>query len=293
VQIFMSMSPASHAFYSQRLRLHYLDWGNESAPTLLFVHGIQDHCRTWDALATELADDYHIIAPDLRGHGDSQWLQGSGYHYLDYIYDLHQLIKHANLSPVVLVGHSMGGAIAALFAGIYPELISKLVLIEGIGLWRELQAQIPVHERARNWIETTHALSGRLPKRYQSLDEAHRRMLRANPQLSEGQALHLTTHGSIQNEDGSYSWKYDNYTHHFSPDSFDTKEMIELWQRIDCPVQIINADNGLPHRIGQDDTQKYFDNSEIVLIENASHWTYHDRHETVVTRIKEFLCRHP
>lgn len=286
---FMNLSPASHAFYSQRLRLHYIDWGNEDAPTMLLVHGIQDHCRTWDELAAEFVDDFHVVAPDLRGHGDSQWLQGSGYHYLDYIYDLHQLIKHASLAPVVLVGHSMGGAIAAFFAGIYPELISKLILIEGIGLWKEMQPSVTTHDRVRNWVETTHALSARLPRRYQTLDEAHQRMRRANPQLSDEQALHLTTHGAIQMEDGSYTWKYDNYTHHFSPESFNKTEMIELWQRIDSPVQMINAENGLPHRIGQDDTQKHFSGSEIALVENAGHWTYHDQHDAVAGHMRKFL----
>jgi len=285
----MKPFPASQAFYSQRLRLHYTDWGNEQAPTLLLVHGIQDHCRSWDQLATAFADDYHVVAPDLRGHGDSEWLRGSGYHYLDYIYDLHQLIQHGGLGPVVLVGHSMGGAIAGFFAGIYPQLVSKLILIEGIGLWREMQPPVTVQQRARDWVQTTQALSARAPRRYQSLDEAHQRMRRANPQLSETQALHLTRHGAMQMEDGSYCWKYDNYTHHFSPDSFSTEEMIELWQHIDCPVQLINADGGLPHRTGQDDTQRHFRNSEQVLIEDAGHWTFHDQETAVVTHMKSFL----
>ena len=59
--------------FSQRLRLHYVDWGNVDAPLLVLVHGGRDHCRNWDWLAEELRRDWHIIAPDLRGHGDSEW----------------------------------------------------------------------------------------------------------------------------------------------------------------------------------------------------------------------------
>src|SRR5262245_36986042 len=70
------VGPTSHWYVSQRLRLHYVDWGNESAPPLLLVHGGRDHCRNWDWVARELREEYHILAPDLRGHGDSQWLVG-------------------------------------------------------------------------------------------------------------------------------------------------------------------------------------------------------------------------
>src|SRR3546814_20636320 len=63
----------SRTYVSQRLRLHYVDWGNPDAPPLLLLHGGRDHCRNWDWVAQELRSDFHIIAPDLRGHGDSQW----------------------------------------------------------------------------------------------------------------------------------------------------------------------------------------------------------------------------
>ena len=87
--------PTSHTYFSQRLRLHYVDWGNEGAPPLLLVHGTRDHCRNWDWVARALRDRYHVIAPDLRGHGDSEWVHGSTYTFADYIYDIYmQRRKH-------------------------------------------------------------------------------------------------------------------------------------------------------------------------------------------------------
>jgi len=68
-----SAGPTSRVYFSQRLRLHYVDWGNGGKPPLILLHGGQDHCRNWDWVAEELRADYHIIAPDLRGHGDSAW----------------------------------------------------------------------------------------------------------------------------------------------------------------------------------------------------------------------------
>ncbi len=289
----MNRAPASHSYFSQRLRLHYIDWGNEDAPALLLVHGIHDHCRTWDDLAAQFADDYHIVAPDLRGHGDSQWLRGSGYHYLDYIYDLHQLIAQADLAPVVLVGHSMGGAIAALFAGVYPHLVSRLVLVEAIGLWGADAPPVPVHARIQEWVENTRALAARMPRRYQDLSEAYHRMQQANPQLSDAQALHLTIHGSNQNEDGTFSWKYDNYTYNFTPGGISTDDTVALWQRIDCPTLVINASDGLEHRIGHDGTMQYFSDARLVELSPAGHWTYHDQPETVVQHLRDFLGAPP
>ena len=70
------VGPTSHYFYSQRLKLHYVDWGNPEKPPLLLIHGGRDHARNWDWVAQDLRRDYHIIAPDLRGHGDSQWAIG-------------------------------------------------------------------------------------------------------------------------------------------------------------------------------------------------------------------------
>jgi len=282
-------APASHIYFSQRLRLHYIDWGNEGAQALVYVHGVHDHCRTWDDLAAEFFDDYHVVAPDLRGHGDSEWLKGSSYHYLDYIYDLYQLIQQADLAPVVLVGHSMGGAIAALFAGVYPELVDRLVVIEGIGAWKAAQPPMSVQDEIRSWVEGTRSLAARLPRRYASLSEAYHRMQEANPQLDETRALHLTVHGSNQNEDGSFSWKYDNYTHNFTPGGFSANDIVELWERILCPVLIINASDGMEHRIGQNGTQVHFADSELHVVDNAGHWTYHDRHAEVAELLRRFL----
>ena len=84
--------PTSHLYFSQRLRLHYVTWGEENAPALLLIHGGRDHCRNWDWVAERLADRYHIVAPDLRGHGDSEWASGGSYSEINFVYDVAQLV---------------------------------------------------------------------------------------------------------------------------------------------------------------------------------------------------------
>ena len=187
--------PTSHSYYSQRLRLHYVDWGNAGKPPLLLVHGGRDHCRNWDWTAEALRDDWHIIAPDLRGHGDSQWSPDGSYTMAGYIYDLAQLIHQQRLAPVTIIAHSLGGNIALRYAGIYPESVALLVAIEGLGpplsVLKERVGKT-VDQRMDAWIREQRALAGRLPRRYASIEDAFRRMQEENPHLSAEQARHLT-----------------------------------------------------------------------------------------------------
>ena len=245
--------PESHSYFSQRLRLHYVDWGNPDAPPLLLIHGGRDHCRNWDWVAEALRDDYRILAPDLRGHGDSSWFVGGAYAMADYVYDIAQLVHRKSLAPVTVIGHSLGGSIALHYAGVYPETVKALVAIEGLG---PSPAQIgarkarPIDDRLREWIETQRGLSGRLPRRYDSLEDAYKRMQEANPRLSEAQAHHLTVHGANQNEDGTYSWKFDNYSRADRPVGIDPEESFRLWAAISCPTLLVR---GLESWVGDPD----------------------------------------
>ena len=202
----VTLGPTSHTYFSQRLRLHYTDWGNPDAPPMILIHGGRDHCRNWDWVAEHFHDDYHIIAPDLRGHGDSEWMVGGSYNQIDYVYDIAQLLHQKQMSPVTVIGHSLGGSIALLYTALHPAKVSKLVAIEGMGpppsMIKERMGQ-SMSQRLHNWMEGIRTSSGRLVKRYPSLEEAFQRMQAENPHLSEDQARHLTVHGSNQNAGGA------------------------------------------------------------------------------------------
>jgi len=286
-----SLTPTSHRYFSQRLRMHYVEWGSPQNPTVVLVHGVRDHCRTWDDLIQRLSaqGNYHFVAPDLRGHGDSEWVQGSGYRYYDYIYDLQQLIEQNEFGPVILVGHSLGGAIAVFFAGVFPEHVRKLILLEGIGLWRGEQEAAGTAALIRQWSEINRDLAGRTPRRYPDLQTAYQRMQDANPQLTQEQAMHLTAHGVVQLEDGQFTWKYDQYTYNFLGVGLSEAQIVELWQNIQAPTLLINADQGLEKRTGQDGTLAHFRQAELRIVEGAGHWTHHDQPESVSAMIKDFL----
>jgi pimeloyl-ACP methyl ester carboxylesterase len=285
--------PTSHIYFSQRLRLHYVDWGNPDAPPLLLIHGGRDHCRNWDWVAEELRHDYHIIAPDLRGHGDSQWMIGGSYNQIDYVYDIAQLLRQTDLTPVTIIGHSLGGAISLMYAGLYPENVRKLVAIEGLGpspaMIRERIEQ-PVEQRLRTWVDDLRRLSGRVPRRYASLEEAYERMQTENPHLSEGQARHLTIHGSNQNEDGTYSWKFDNYVRVFAPTGLDIAQQHHLWGRISCPTLLFRGTESWASDPEADGRARHFRNARVVNVEKAGHWVHHDQLEIFLDETRRFLA---
>ena len=163
--------PTSHIYFSQRLRLHYVDWGNDDAPPMLLVHGGRDHCRNWDWVAQAFKADYHVIAPDLRGHGDSQWLIGGGYATIDYVYDIAQLVRQTGIDDMVLVGHSMGGSVSLAYAGLCPEKVGKLITIEGMGMsLASADDSIPATNGCLRWVEDLRQLSGPHSKRYPTME---------------------------------------------------------------------------------------------------------------------------
>src|ERR1700752_798030 len=274
------LGPTSRHYFSQRLRLHYVDWGNPEAPPLLLVHGGRDHCRNWDWIAAALRRDWHIGAPDRRGHGDSQGSPDGSYSMAAYIYDLAQLIHQQELAPVTIIGHSLGGNIGLRYTGIYPGNVRRLVAIEGVGASPEKSAErarVPLAERMHEWIEETRRLSGRLPRRYPSIGDALKRMQEANRHLSPEQARHLTQYGVNQNEDGTYSWKFDNYVRVWPPYDLTQAELEELWARIACPTLLVYGKESWASNPAEDGRAKHFSNAEVVTFERAGHWVHHDR----------------
>lgn len=288
----MFTGPTSHFFTSQRLRLHYVDWGNHDKPPLLLLHGGRDHCRNWDWLAAALRDDWHVIAPDLRGHGDSQWSPDGHYSMAAYIYDLAQLIHQQRLAPVTIVAHSLGGNIALRYAGIYPETVRRLVAIEGLGPSPKLlaeRARLGIDERMRRWIDEQRELARRTPRRYASIDEACARMLEENPHLSPEQARHLTRYGVIQNEDGSYSWKFDNYVRAWPPYDMPQADIERLWNRISCPTLLVYGKQSWASNPAEDGRARHFRDARVVTVEGAGHWVHHDQFETFRQLLQDFL----
>ncbi len=284
--------PTSHTYFSQRLRLHYVDWGNPEAPPLLLVHGGRDHCRNWDWVAAALRGDWHVIAPDLRGHGDSEWDSDGTYTMAGFVYDLAQLIHQQRLAPVTIIAHSLGGNIALRYTGLYPENVRRLVAIEGLGPSPRILAERaaePPDARLRRWIEERRALAGRLPRRYPTIEDAFRRMQEENRHLSPEQARHLTVHGANQNEDGTYSWKFDSAVRVSPPADMAQAELEQLWARITCPTLLVYGQESWASNPEADGRLRHFRNARVASFAQAGHWVHHDQTERFLAEVRAFL----
>ncbi|KPF62619.1 alpha/beta hydrolase [alpha proteobacterium AAP81b] len=289
----MDSGPTSHSFISQRLRLHYVDWGNPAAPPLLLIHGGRDHCRSWDWTARELRRDWHVIALDWRGHGDSAWSPDGDYNLTTYLYDLAQLIHQLKLAPVTIVAHSMGGAVALRYTGLYPENVARIVAIEGLGPSPKMLAERQSKDfgqRLRDWIDAKRAAAARSPRRYATLEDAFERMRQENSYLTEEQARHLTIHGASRNEDGSWSWKFDNYLNLPWVNEMPYDDVAALWARISCPTLLIYGANSWASNPESDGRIRHFSNARVVTFADAGHWPHHDQFEGFMREVKAFLA---
>lgn len=286
--------PTSHNYFSQRLRLHYVDWGNPGSPALLLIHGGRDHARNWDWVAAHLADRYHVVAPDLRGHGDSGWAPGGNYNEINYIYDIAQLVHQKQLAPVTIIAHSLGGSIALLYSGLFPELVTKVVAIEGLGPSPAMLERMhgkPIDARVRDWITARREMAGRSPRKYATLEDAVQRMKEENKHLSDEQARHLTLHGAIQNEDGTWSWKFDNFVRMGGGvGGLSVEQQRQIWERITCPVLLVRGTESWASDPVVDGRIRHFRNARLANVEGAGHWVHHDKLAEFMRQVDAFLA---
>lgn len=284
--------PTSQSFISQRLKLNYEDWGNRGKPPLVLVHGGRDHARSWDWTAEALREDYHVVAMDHRGHGDSDWVSDGNYSAGDMVYDLAQLIHQLGVGPVRIVAHSMGGNVALRYAGTFPEMVTKLVAIEGLGPspeWRDKQRATPYPERLAEWIEKKRKAAGRTPRKYESIEAAFARMIEENSYLTEHQARHLTLHGVNRNEDGTYSWKFDPHLNVWQIEDVADEFLEATWAAITCPTLLLYGADSWASNPEKDGRIAHFNTAEVIEFEQAGHWLHHDQFDRFISVLRDFL----
>ena len=285
--------PRDGFFTTQRLRLHYAEWGDPAAPPLLLVHGGRDHARSWDAIATAFADRFRVIAPDLRGHGDSAWASDGSYEMADLVADLAALFDALEIEQAAVVGHSLGGNVTLRHAGIYPERTSKLIVIEGLGPSPKVAAELaarPIAERMRDWIARQHRITAAVQRSYDSLDAATARMMAANQRLSPELARHLTVHGSRIGEDGRVRFKFDPSVGTMAPVDLLQSEKYELWAAVTCPVILAYGRESWASNPAEDGRAAHFRGARVELFDDAGHWLQHDRYDAFVAMMADFLA---
>lgn len=279
-------------FPSQRLNLAYAEWGDPAAPPLLLVHGGRDQKRSWDRVAARLSKSYRVIAHDLRGHGQSDWVSDGDYGVMDHVFDLASLVDHLGLSRFTLLGHSLGGNITLRYAGLYPDQIEKLIAIEGLGpspkMLAERKAQ-PITQRLTDWAEQRRQLSGREARVMENLDVAKARMKAAFTHLPDDLIHHLTETGVKTHADGTVSWAYDPAGMGRSPSDISHEDFVYLWTQITCPTWLVYGADSWASNPAEDGRAEPFQNAAVSLIEKAGHWLHHDQFDDFMSQLERFL----
>ena len=214
------------------LRYHVRTWGEPADPPLLLLHGWMDVSASFQFVVDELRHRWHVIAPDWRGFGLSEWAP-DGYWFPDYLADLDVLLDtFCPGAPAAMVGHSMGGNIAGLYAGIRPERIGGLVLAEGFGMKLTSPGQAP--DRYGRWLDQLRTPAGFTS--YANLAEVAERLCRNNPRLTPERARFLAPHWAVPRADGRWVPAADPRHKAVNPVLYRQEEALACWRRITAPT---------------------------------------------------------
>jgi pimeloyl-ACP methyl ester carboxylesterase len=275
-------------------RHHVSCWGDPQAPPILLIHGIRDNSRSWDWVANSLSDRYRIYAPDLRGHGNSDWAAPQGYTLAEFGLDIYDIVSALQLDRFAVVGHSFGGHLALRFAASWPDLISAASGIECIELpivRDERAAPKPYPERMRTWIASVRASRERQARNYLSISAAAERMQQEQPEVDSVTIGHLARHALLANPDGTLRWKFDQATRLRPPDDADGRDLDQLLAAIECPVQLFYG-TGSWVPFPPVERVALIRNLSLVTIPDVSHWLHHQARETYTTGLSSFLEKH-
>jgi len=271
------------------LACHIREWGEAGAPTVFLLHGHRDASATFQFMVDELRGDYHFIAPDWRGHGQSGWAP-QGYTFPDYIGDLDFLLEALSPGePATIIGHSLGGNVACTYAGVRPERVRRVLSLDSAGLPDPDPDDTP--KRLAKWLKDWR--EGPEPSRaYDSVEAIAARLVGAHPRLTPDKALFLAANTTRRGTAGEWLFAFD--PRHRSPFAVVARraEWKACMRRVEAPVFWLLADR--PGRFDNDPDNlearlALFRNIRHAMIPNTSHNIHHDAPAEVARYVDSFL----
>lgn len=262
------------------IRFHYLDWGNERLPGLVFLHGFAQQAHSWDFAALALRHRFHAVSFDLRGHGDSGWSPDGLYSLERHVADVEALIPAAGLTSHVVCGLSMGGRIAYMYASRGPAGLRSLIVAE---------AAPETQEAGRRAV--TDFTSG--ASEFDTFEDIVARALAYNPRRTPEQARGSLRHSVRQRPDGKWSWKWDPALRQArSPSSYDPQEQWAALSRVRCPTLfVVGEQSGM---VAQETLRRMVaavPGSTVETIKNAGHLVAGDNPARFDAVVQRFLRR--
>jgi pimeloyl-ACP methyl ester carboxylesterase len=277
------------------LRYHVRQWGDEGAPKLFMLHGWMDCSSSFQFVVDCLARDWHVIAPDWRGFGLTQAVPADSYWFHDYLADLDAILLHfSSDAPVNLLGHSMGGNVVAIYAGVRAHRVRRLVNLEGFGLPATRAQQAP--GRVAKWLDALKAPVAL--QTYASCAEVAARLQKTNPRLSDARAAFLAEHWASKNQAGRWEILADPVHKRPSPLLYQEAEVMACWAATTAPVLWIEAEQTeMWNWMGPKDQARaevdrrigFIPDVTIKMVADAGHMLHHDQPLVLAQMIEQFL----
>lgn len=269
-----------------------LRWGT-SGPAVFLVHGFADAAATWDAVAPVLANHARVFAPDLRGFGrGARAPRGSYYHFPDYVADLAGLVDAlAPDAPIILVGHSMGGVVATLYAAAFPERVVRFANLEGLG--PPDQGVTAGATRMRTWIDGVRALKKDATARGpMSLVDARRRLGMSHPRIAPD-VLDRKLPYLLESVEGGVRWLFDPLHRTTAPVPFFTELFAAYASRVTCPVLFVSGGMDGFHPTDEEARLAGFPSLTRVVIEDAGHMLHWTKPVELTRALEQFFAQPP
>jgi pimeloyl-ACP methyl ester carboxylesterase len=290
-----SERPISHRIVANGLSHHVLEWSGpaaeRSSPPLVLLHGFMDAAGTWDLVAPLLAAaPMRVLAPDLRGFGDGPRAPaGAYYHFADYVFDVAEILDAlAPGSAPVVVGHSMGGTVATLYAGTFPERARGLVVAEGLGPPDNPHDVVP--DRMRTWIDQVRGVRARGERAMPSREEALRRLAANHPRVP-ADVLETRLDALARDlPDGRVAWKADPLHTTRSPMPFFVESFKAFARRVACPVLFVSGGPAGWHPADEEDRLGAFAKLERAELDDAGHMMHWTRPADFARLVLRFIA---
>jgi pimeloyl-ACP methyl ester carboxylesterase len=287
------MRPSGSLFFTSRgLRHHVRHWARAGAPKVVLLHGWMDVSASFQFMVDALHGDWDVYAPDWRGYGLTEWEKADSYWFPDYIADLDALLDE--ISPqdaVFLVGHSLGGNVASIYAGVRPQRVAKLVNLEGFGMAPTVAEQAP--KRYARWLDELRDPPGLRP--YTGFSELADRLRKGNKRLSAEKAEFLARHWGREHG-GRVLLRSDPKHKIVNPTLYRYEEARACWQQVSAPVLWVDgAESETLKRLGLSEAQHAerraaFRDLQYATVPDAGHMLHHDQPEAVARLVEAFLA---
>jgi pimeloyl-ACP methyl ester carboxylesterase len=256
------------------LRLHVVDWGNAERQPMVLIHGLDRVARTFDPVAAHFAATHHVIAYDMRGHGDSAWDPQARYLVEDHAGDLAALVAELGLRDLVLWGNSTGGRVAQVFAGMRPDLVARLIA-EDVG-----------PERPRQIADAYAKRVAQEQAGWASEAELATAVRKANPRMSRTVLDAYVRHGSRRRDDGRVVWKRD-------PNLVKGFVETDLWRfvrAVTAPtLYVLGGNSTIVAPATQDQLKKTLPRVSIVTLDGLGHYPSDEKPAEMLSLVDAFL----